>query len=542
MSQSLVQSRDHLAAIAHSIAIASPSPHHSISAAYQRLCALQPIADESTGLFCLVSNRARLKSEGVYYTPRTVARLVVDASLAAQPRPSTVFDPSMGTGVFLLEAALALSAREGDDLARIVEQRIAGVDNDPMAVDLAILSLWLETGARPEILRYRLRSGDILTKPELVSERPDAVLGNPPWGSLMAATTMDRLAERFPQLSGSRRDSFAYFLAAGAEATRGTLGMVVPQAVLAQTRYAGLRSLLLERLAPATAIQLGNDVFPGATAPACALVFGQRPGPPNVCYLDLRSKDASLVSAGQSTLPGSSWNSGGFSTAPLETIELLARLQTQYPTLEQLQHLFRIRDSGINYNRRAIAQRSLYTASEPDDARDLPRYRGRDFARYSAVTRSGWLRHDVIQQLDVGEHLSLDWSLHELPQKLVLRQTADRLTVTIDPGGMVMGRSVIAITSPRADLLAPLLACLNSHLLTVLYRLLAGEEGRILPQVKVARLRVLPIPFNEDGWSELGELARIMLARQGLDRDLDAEIDRSVFRLYGLSGAEMRLL
>jgi hypothetical protein len=133
--------------------------------------------------------------------------------------------------------------------------------------------------------------------------------------------------------------------------------------------------------------------------------------------------------------------------------------------------------------------------------------------------------------------------LSRLPEKIVLRQTADRVIATIDRSGMVMGRSVIAITSARAELLLALLACLNSRLVLALYQALSGEAGRILPQVKVARLHALPIPRglveNSEESRQLACLAATMLAVEGRDPSLDRRLDREVSTLYGIEEREV---
>jgi hypothetical protein len=255
-------------------------------------------------------------------------------------------------------------------------------------------------------------------------------------------------------------------------------------------------------------------------------------------------------------------------------LELYARLRARHPALGEISDHIRVRDVGINYNRAAVGRRVLYQGSEPDDPRDVPRYRGRDFARYTSIRRGGWLRHDALSQLGENERLSLSWPTYLLPQKIVLRQTADRLVATLDCSRMAMGRSVIALTAKGDISLRAVLACLNSRLLTVLYRALAGEEGRVLPQVKVARLTALPIPAvcpislppaivsdaaqaitstlqdrslfllqraSDDpifAWAAVDRLAELLLQAEGQDERIDALIDQTVYRLYGLKHEE----
>src|SRR6202042_1328379 len=97
-----------------------------------------------------------------------------------------VCDPAMGSGAFLVEACRALGSRlidawarhpekrpvippaEDEDLypRRLVAQRcLYGVHKNPLATDLAKLSLWLATLARDHeftFLDHALKSGDSL--------------------------------------------------------------------------------------------------------------------------------------------------------------------------------------------------------------------------------------------------------------------------------------------------------------------------------------------------------------------------------------------
>src|ERR1019366_3338993 len=135
---------------------------------------------------------------GSHYTPRSLTEPIVRYALEpaferlgpdATPEQILdlkVCDPAMGSGAFLVEACRALAARlvvawsrypekkpvipadEDEELhaRRLVAQRcIYGVDKNPLATDLAKLSLWLATLARDHeftFLDHALKSGDSL--------------------------------------------------------------------------------------------------------------------------------------------------------------------------------------------------------------------------------------------------------------------------------------------------------------------------------------------------------------------------------------------
>ncbi|MFF8275416.1 Eco57I restriction-modification methylase domain-containing protein [Streptomyces lateritius] len=154
------------------------------------------------------------RDTGTHYTPKALAEEVVEHTLAPlcyAPGPAEgaekgvwqaksadellklrILDPAMGSGAFLVSACRYLSDRvveawlrqpdlppeiakdvdrdDHDQLHQIARRLVAdrclyGVDRDPMAVELAKLSLWLVTLAkgRPfSFLDHALRSGDSL--------------------------------------------------------------------------------------------------------------------------------------------------------------------------------------------------------------------------------------------------------------------------------------------------------------------------------------------------------------------------------------------
>lgn len=168
--------------------------------------ALAPVMDRNaspdvipTGAMVLQPSDERRKS-GSHYTPRALTEPIVRTTLKplldalrANDRPPApeqlldlkICDPAMGSAAFLVEACRQL----GDELIaswaihggrpeipadedevvfarRLVAQRcLYGLDRNPVAVDLAKMSLWLVTLAREHALTFldhALRSGDAL--------------------------------------------------------------------------------------------------------------------------------------------------------------------------------------------------------------------------------------------------------------------------------------------------------------------------------------------------------------------------------------------
>jgi hypothetical protein len=143
------------------------------------------------------SRRARhtdlRKRTGTFYTPQPLTEFVVRRTLTPLVTGASsdailalrVLDPAMGSGAFLVAACRFLAGayeralvaegrthesdidedRRADYRRQVAERCLAGVDANPVAVQLARLSLWLTTLAHGKplgFLDHRLRVGDSL--------------------------------------------------------------------------------------------------------------------------------------------------------------------------------------------------------------------------------------------------------------------------------------------------------------------------------------------------------------------------------------------
>ena len=167
-----------------------------------------PETIKPAGSFLLRIWGGRRKGSGSYYTPQEITAFLVKNALAPLVEPIAegcaqrddegkllhsadeilkikVCDPAMGSGAFLVQACRYLGEAYGraliaegrsenerisaDDLARykrrVAEKCIYGVDLNPLAVELAKVSLWLETLAHDRPLTFldaHLRCGNAL--------------------------------------------------------------------------------------------------------------------------------------------------------------------------------------------------------------------------------------------------------------------------------------------------------------------------------------------------------------------------------------------
>lgn len=131
--------------------------------------------------------RSSRRDTGTHYTPRVLADDVVAHTLAplvaAQGADVRVADIAAGTGVFLVAAARYLADATGTPLREVVPRCVYGADIDPLAVDLAKVSLWLLVGDPDLPLTFlddKILCGNSLVGLVDVSDWPDAVPGPDP--------------------------------------------------------------------------------------------------------------------------------------------------------------------------------------------------------------------------------------------------------------------------------------------------------------------------------------------------------------------------
>ncbi len=475
------------------------------------------------------------RASGSYYTPGAVAdeiaRTAVRGVLTGRGAPPSaalalrVFDPAVGAGAFALAAIGAIAEAAGE--GRSGETRHAAARNcifaaevNPLAADACRLAVWLAV-SRPG--HYATIPHEHITIAEALSNPParrsfDIVVGNPPWGVELGEKEAERIAASCPEALGGHRDSFLFFLHLAAECARddGAVGLALPSAALYQVRYEGMRRWLLERFRPLQTAALAKSVFPGATAPACALCLAAK---------------STTQGAGPPPAPHTSWL-----RPPDWLARLHERLASTLPRLGDPAPGFTFYDVGINYPRADVGHAALYSGDRLHDD-DIPVARGRDFGPFSRVGGSAWLRHDWRKRAAPG--LSVRDDLYRVTPKLLFRQTADRPIATIDTRGAHFGRSVIAITASSEDDLRFLSALLNSRAAAALYRASAPEQGRAFAQVKVSKLKLLPLPT--EGRDELAQLAEMLMGEQEPARweHWVMKLDAAVYAAYSLSEEEI---
>lgn len=156
--------------------------------------------------------------KGTYYTPLHLVNLVMDEVYPweGEYKDTSFFDPSCGSGIFLVEAYRRLVCRwmsqndvhtiTCDQLNLLLENSIFGVDINEEAIRVASFSLSLAMCdfldprsiwgklSFPRLLENNLIASDFFDKDKSFNnKRYDVIIGNPPWQSNITGKTKEYL-------------------------------------------------------------------------------------------------------------------------------------------------------------------------------------------------------------------------------------------------------------------------------------------------------------------------------------------------------------
>ena len=233
-----------------------PNGHDFLGLAYQAL-----------------SREGHKSKSGSYYTPKNVVAGMVGDHVRSD---SIILDPCCGTGQFLIAAASKVNRPEN----------IWGFDIDETAVRLArinLICLFAEREFTPHIYAKNTLL-DFVSQPnepldlfnpptqrnEVELPEFDLVITNPPWGSHLTASEIDKLKFLYPQISSNEAFSLFLFKSVNLLKQQGSLSFILPEAFLNIKVHADIRSFLLRETQIERVVHLGR-IFQNVFTPVIRL-------------------------------------------------------------------------------------------------------------------------------------------------------------------------------------------------------------------------------------------------------------------------------
>ncbi len=379
----------------------------------------------------------------------------------------------------------------------------------------------------------------------------DIVIGNPPYGADIDKQTKV-LAKVYPETSKGFKDIYKYFfnLAFQLIKNKGLVCLITPNTFLRQPRYADLRRLIL-KYKILQIIDLGENVFNAVVPVAVSLVNGKQH---NILFADL-TKAGDVKQALQNVKFREIKQSEYEKTPGNIFVENVRQKSTNEYSLEDI---LDFKDAGINYQRvnvglkskgkSDLSSRLLYEGSK-SAKNDVEYWKGIDINEYYIVDKTNRFCRTDIKLFD-NERVILNKEFFKIAPKLIWRQTAPYPICAVDERGIWFGRSIQAGIIKRAFIekvsYEYICGLLNSKYLRYLYNQNVQESGRVFPQVKLEKLKPLPIIIADNQKPIVDLVEKIidlkMSNSKSQTKDLESEIDKLVYQLYGLSDEEIKIV
>lgn len=192
---------------------------------------------------------------------------------------------------------------------------------------------------------------------------------------------------------------------------------------------------------------------------------------------------------------------------------------------------------------REIVDKKIFNSQQKKDTPYKKCIVGKDFHRYVFLNKNNFYLKYGPWLAEPREQAPFN------TEKIILRQTADSLIAHLDTTKSVNLNNVYNIGNVSKQFsLRYILALLNSKLMNLIYQSIAQEKGRLFAEVKKVYLKRLPIKQLKH--SEQKKFVSIVdkIIKQKKDNPkadttkLESEIDQMVYKLYGLTEEEIRVV
>ncbi|HVB66219.1 MAG TPA: TaqI-like C-terminal specificity domain-containing protein, partial [Candidatus Acidoferrales bacterium] len=389
----------------------------------------------------------------------------------------------------------------------------------------------------------------------------DIVIGNPPWGATLSDLEREYLTQIFKDVSTKVKDTYLYFILKSAALLRhdGILSFIVPNTWLLINNTENIRRLLLSRNI-LEIIDMGDGVFSQATVESAVFVMQNRPSNLDSCKAVRYKKGIKIV---DHAVNKSLWLSDSSARIILELDEykhsLLKRLNAEYPTFDKYCTItWGIKPYQVGYGsppqtREMIDQRIYHSTTQLDKSwkpllvgTNVNRYKI-EFENNLFIKYGKWLMYPSNEKLMSGE-------------KILMRQTSDRIRASLDVNGYYCQNSIFIIYSDTLNLKF-LLGLLNSKLLQFMYIMLNPQTGKVFAEIKPSAIKDLAIVFDNDNIKKQKEITRLVdlmlqmyqklskvkldTERQSIKRQIsitDEQVNQLVYQLYSMSKEEIRIV
>ena len=386
----------------------------------------------------------------------------------------------------------------------------------------------------------------------------DCVIGNPPYVTFSLGRGRTKtdiidikyLLEKWKNSTDYKINSFALFYELSCVLTNnnGYSSFIVPGTILINKSLAKIRAYLITKNYLKSYLKIDYKVFKDAEMGDCAI------------FIILKNKKGdtvqSLYSNNKENIILDKLNQNIVSLKSIMNISDYRFLLSErnYNFFKQKNNQVKLSEYCSFYNGIKTGNNKKFLSDNKDTKKHYPVIRGRDFTRYSDISQTIYVLFDKNKL----------WSNHDEKKllknpKIIIRQTSDKITATIDTHGYLVMDTIHIIYESKYNMYF-LLGIINSKAFNYYHKIFVPETGKTFAEVKIANLKKICIPKITDKKQEfkITELVNKMLKAQKqyhlvktdhekkiFENQIDAidrQIDSLVYELYELNEDDIKLI
>ena len=361
----------------------------------------------------------------------------------------------------------------------------------------------------------------------------------------------------YPETTKNFTEIYKIFFDKGIELLnkKGILAYITPNTYLLQPRYKDLRKFLLQYNLDII-INLGENVFDNAVVSTAIILLEKKQESSKIKIADLSANSKFLGSLDKVVFSEIVQTTFNNTESNIFVINIRERAENEH----SLGEIMELKDAGFKYQRKNVglsekgnndlAERIFYEGYI-EDKEDIPILIGKDInAYYHSETPNKKLRKEYKNLLKDNESTYYNKEIMDSREKLIWRQTAPYFIGTILRDKKYFGNTIQAgiIKDSFTDKISYEYLCglLNSKYLRYLYENNVRETGKVFPQVKLEKLRPLPIIISENQSSIVNLVNEAIKTKRDNPKadiiNIEKQIDISVYKLYNLTYEEVKVI
>lgn len=499
-------------------------------------------------LYQLLQSQHGRKSDGQFYTPKSVVRQIINHVNIDVTKDKIIVDPACGSGQFLIEAFNTLDilytnknfTEDKTERYSKILSSLVGIDIDEIACLIARFNLLKRSGfltsEKPKIIYSNTLKKTINI--DLFEQNPlqeyenkvDIIIGNPPWGAKLTPEEKNYFQRNY-QIGQVGLNTFTLFIERSLDLLKDNgarLGFLIPEAYLKIKNHQISRLQILHK-AKIKTLKVCGDIFKKVYAPALIIVIETTRDKNQRMSNQIETAQSSAENGQITLVPQQIFYSTNENIFNINYSDKLEKLKNKIAQ----QEVKYLKDNALFFLGIVTGNNNKHLSRNNGDLRQNPILVGNDVNKYKIDFSGHYFIYDKteLQQVAPKEY-------YLEPEKLLYKFISSKLIFAHDNKAYFMLNNINGVI-PRATGMRPkyILALLNSKLLQYYY-------SSTFFTVKVLRGNLEQLPLKTAQEHQQLEIEKIA---EGAEEAKDNHefrrytdlIDEAVYNLYGLTGEEI---